>query len=317
MSCSTYSWTIAEYVLRCCDADNLAEILTEGALDRDVFAQATSRWSLSDVTVLDASYVQPEPGDLERNGLSPGVRANLVAVASALEKQAQDSAVTGRLAVVVDRDYDPPSCGSRFLFQTDGYSLESYVLSRDVLDCLVTVGLGRSHRPAGMSDVSEVPNTCSGTEIYERVIGAAIQAAALRLSLRQMQPSLAPFERWIRRVVVEDSDGWAALDGSTLLAHVLEGAARSSELASAEEARQAAEVLVSDDAFALVRGHDFLQILAKVFRSPWGRRVTGGAYKDWTEPRISRALFLALGAGIDEQPLFQAVRSRVSPPEPT
>jgi hypothetical protein len=139
-----YRWTLDEYVMRCEDGSDLEEILTEGEVDRDLFADAVKRWNLPDVNVIDASYLDVAIEELQTLALGEGVRATLLAVAIRLEQRAAETTLDAKVAVVVDRDYDPPACKSRFLFVTDGHSMENYALNATAFDRFVTIGLGRA-----------------------------------------------------------------------------------------------------------------------------------------------------------------------------
>jgi hypothetical protein len=78
------------------------------------------------------------------------------------------------VAVVVDRDYDDVTVASRFLFQTDGYSMENYALDVAVIDRFVRMGLGRGTPAAGRGGAaSPVVNACSGEDlrIFSRAYG--------------------------------------------------------------------------------------------------------------------------------------------------
>jgi hypothetical protein len=304
-----YRWTLDEYVLRCEDGAGLAEILTEGGLDRDVIADAVRRWDLAHVTVIDADYIAVTPEELASLGFSIGVKAQLVSVALKLEERALEGAVQARIAIVVDRDYDPPSPPSRYLYETDGHSMESYVLNEEALDRFASVGLGRFPRPRGRGGVpTAIVHTSSGSELLARLLPAATEIAAVRLALRDLDPPLAPFERWMR-YLVSDDQGVMGLDGATLLQRILVQDARGDDVASAEERRRAAVAEVEASPISLVRGRDLITVFQRCLQSSWGTRVGGSSFRNWSEDRFARVLFLALPADVlDGTPLFRALR---------
>ena len=61
-----------------------------------------------------------------------------------------------------------------------------------------------------------------------------------------------------------------------------------------------------------VRGRDFIRLLHKLLKSPWGRRVSSMNFAQVDEPTLTR---LVLGAipvrDLDEEPLFVALRERL------
>lgn len=217
----TYCWTLSEYALRCEDGRGLVEVLTEGALDRDVFADAVRRWGLNDAVVMGADFVRATTSELASMGLSSGAKGTLIAVAIQLEDLALKAPIAARIAVVVDRDYDGSPGTSRFLFVTDGHSIESYALDRAVLERFMSLGLGRGDRPAGPERTSTPRvHTCSGGDVLERLTGASLEIAAVRLALLDASPRLALISGWLRYVDV-DANGHMAVDGELLLSRVL------------------------------------------------------------------------------------------------
>jgi hypothetical protein len=303
-----------EYVLRCEDSSGLAEILVEGGLDRDVFADAVARWDVGDVAVVDSDYVTVSPERLQAFGLpGDGVKWRLVAIALELEGRAQAATVSARVAVVVDRDYDGPPPPSRFLFETDGHSLESYALDAEVLDRFVSIGLGRAERPAGRDGSRQgTPRTCSGADLLDRLLPAATEIAAVRRALREREPPLAPFMKWCDYAKPSRA-GELRLDGRLLLARVFEFHGRNGEATAAEQRRRVAAAEVAADTFRLVRGKDFVDLLQRVLDSQWGRRFTNGAFRGWEGRQLSRFLMLAIPTqALDEKPLFQGVRAALA-----
>jgi hypothetical protein len=301
---NTYRWTLDEYVMRCEDERDLEEILTEGGLDRDLFADAVERWNTPHVNVIDADYLYVPVEDLQALALGEDVRARLLAVAVRLEQRATEANVGAKVAVIVDRDYEQPTCQSRFLFVTDGHSIESY-------DRFVTVGLGRGKRPAGRSGVTpEGVHLASGDEILRRVLAPAVRLAAIRIALSGLDPPLALFDRWTRYLDC-DSEGNLTVKAELLMERVLQRSARAKEAAVIGERRLRAEIEVERDPFLLVRGHDFITILYQLLRSTWGRRIAGSNVKAWSEERLSRILLLGLPPDVlDATTLFGSVRAQ-------
>lgn len=305
----TYRWTLDEYVLRHEDSDRLAELVAEGALDRDVFSDALERWNLTNVVVIDSDYVVVTPDDCQRSGYGTGVRSQLLALASALEQARDHRRLRGRVAVIVDRDYDPPPTTS-VLFTTDGHSMESYAMNERALGRFAGIGLGRAVRSKGRGGQSPSAMTVSGADLLRRVLPPAVEISALRMSLGSLVPALAPFDRWLRYVSVDET-GMMGLDGAKLLHRVLERARRSDEFGDADAARLLAQAQVQDDPFRLVRGHDFISAFHKLMTSKWGARLAGPNVKAWEPDRLARALLLALpSAELDGTPLFEGVYGR-------
>lgn len=306
----TYRWTLDEYLLRCEDGSELAEILVEGELDRDIFVEAVKRWEC-DVAVVDADYVSISLEELQKLQLpGDGVKWQLVAIAMELERRAVCAQVAARVAVVVDRDYDGPVPESRFLFETDGHSMENYALDPHALDRLIALGLGRSRRPDGKGGAGRAEGSlCTGSDMLDRVFSATAEIAAIRITLREQRPPLAPFRKWVD-YARPSSEGYLAMDGQLLLSRIMELNGLRSEAGSAERRRILAREDVVSDPFRLFRGKDFVALIKRVVDSPWGRRFSRSAFLGWRVEQLSRILMLSIpGEDLDKQSLFQQVRA--------
>lgn len=297
--------------MRCEIGVGLDEILTEGGIDRDLFADAVDRWGVPHVSVIDADYVYVTANELTSLGLGSGVKASLLAVAFGLEQRAYIGSIAADVAVVVDRDYEPLEVVSRFLFVTDGHSMESYALAEPALERFVTVGLGRGKRASGRG--GQGPNhlhVSSGKELLDRILTPAIELAAIRLALQELVPPLAPFRGWTR-YLMSDSGGFMRLKSQELIKNILGHHGRQSEQASVDARYVAAVTEVRGNPFLLVRGHDFVTILHQLLRSTWGRRIAGSNVKAWSEDRLSRMLLLALPPDtLDATGLFGSVKAQ-------
>jgi hypothetical protein len=315
----TDAWTLEEYVLRLEDGRDIAEVLVEGSLDRDVFADAVRRWGMSEAAVLVADVVDVTPDEIAQWTPLSGVKGKLVTVACMLEARAQATAISARVAVVVDRDYDCTVATSRFFHLTDGHSLESYALDEEVLERVVTLGLGRravrNPRP-GRSDSRGPTNTCTGEDLLRRLLAPAASVAGVRIALREATPPIATFDRWLRYAEY-DSDGFGSLDGALLLKRVLERSARVSELSDLDSRRQLGVTAADSQPVRLVRGHDFVALFLKLMRSRWGVRMGGAIFRTWDAEQMARLLLLsAATASLDGTPLFQGVRSALAAAAP-
>ena len=310
-----YRWTLDEYVLRCEHGTDLAEVVVEGELDRDIIGDSLNRWGLEDVTVLDSDYIAILAEEIAQAGFNPGAKGRLATLAAALDTVSQDSSIAARVVVIVDHDYDGAPLVSDYLLVTDGYSMESYAMSERVFERFLRVALGRAPLPAGSKGRPERRTTCTGRELYQRIAPAACTVGAVRLLLRAVGQPLALFDSWSDYVRVR-SDGHLLADGERLLENVLRAARRADEYENLRANLPDATARVSSNMFLLVRGHDFVTLLVKVFRGSWGRRLTGSRFNDSAAQSVlSRLLALAVDpAELDSFPLFQQLRVRMAPP---
>ncbi len=281
-----YRWTLDEYVLRCEQGPDLCEVLVESELDRDVFGDALKRWGADGVRVLDSDYIRVSNDEVQSAGFAVGVKGRLLTAAAALERSPRE--LTGRVAVVVDRDYDGvPSLGDALL-ATDGHSIESYAFSAAALDRFARVLLGRGPLPHGARDHrADRRRTLTGEDLYWRVAPAATEIAAVRLTLLRLEKPPAVFERWLDYVSTT-ADGVLSVDRRTLLRNVLERAGRGEEFVSLEPRMAVEGARVTNDEFGLVRGHDFVALMLKLFRTPWGRRMSGNRLVSSPEGTLAR-----------------------------
>lgn len=306
-----YRWTLAEYVLRCEQGSDLREIVVEAEADRDLLADALTRWGTEPVTVLDGDYIQVEPGEVDDAGFSSGIKGRLLAIAAALQGAKDESRLRAQVVVVVDRNYDAAPPIADTLLLTDGYSIESYTFSRATLNRFAGLVLGRATLPLGARGRSvSRRQTFSGDDLYRRVEGAAVQISAVRLTLRALSDPPRVFESWPDYVSVS-SDGLLTTDDAGLLHNVLEHAGRADEEVGATERLGKEALRVSADKFRLVRGHDFVRLLLKLLRSPWGRRIAGTSFARASEGELTRLLLVSVDpAYLDSCPLFAELRRR-------
>jgi hypothetical protein len=88
---------------------------------------------------------------------------------------------------VVDRDYDEEfDAGKTFALYTDGFAMENYALSKDALHQFAEKVLGRTPRPAGTDGEQDLRLSCSGEDLYDRIIHAATEMASVRLALLRL-----------------------------------------------------------------------------------------------------------------------------------
>jgi hypothetical protein len=302
----TYRWTLAEYVMRVEDATNLKEVVAEGLLDRGVISDAIDRWGIPEVGVIDASDVWVSDEELDRIGLGTGVKRQLLAISLGVDEAAAITPISATVIVVVDRDYDPPLPPSLSLLETDGHSMESYAMDSSTLGRFIRVGESQSAQPMDLRDGS-AGNSGTARALLNKALLAAAELAAVRLTLRELEPPLAPFAGWPSYLGM-DAGGVLHLDGTLLLSRVLVQHGRSGDVSGCEARRQAVVSTVLNDAFSLVRGHDFISVLHRVLKSVFG----GGFVRRWPEDALCRALFLGMAPeALDRQPMFEHLRGRL------
>jgi hypothetical protein len=307
-----YRWTLSEFAMRCEHGADIAEVVVEGDLDRDVVYDALRRWGAHDVTVFDADYIHIDTAEVEAAGFLTGVKGRLLTLAAALEDLRQASALRARVVIVADRDYDkhPPVTGGVVLL-TDGHSMESYAFSARVIERFLRLSLGRGSLPRGARGVSATKRaTRTGEEMVARVKPPAIDIAAIRLVLHRLEEPLGLFERWTDYVKVTP-EGWMVADSSGLVMNVLGAAGRAGE-SGAVTAQLAGEAeRVAADPVRWVRGHDFILLLLKLLRSTWGRPIAGARFSGSSgETVLIRSLMTCIDtACLDAYPLFRALRA--------
>lgn len=301
-----YRWTLSEYVLRCETGDDLREIVVEGQLDRDVLQDALARWRAAGVDVLDAAYLHVTDVEVEAAGFSRGVKGVLQTVAAHLAHRAEDAHVGAHVLVVVDRDYDAPA-EHRFLAVTDGYSVESYACTASALERFIRLLLGRAPRTRRAGG-APAPLTCTGADMVAKVYNAAIGIAAVRLTLRDLDPAPRVFDRWADYVRI-DTDGSATIEDERLVENVMRGSGNEAPPVLGEMLAAAREAAARDP-FRLVRGHDFLAVLQKVLRSPWGRKLAGTRFRTTSEDELARTIIAMMDSiELDKYPLFERLRA--------
>lgn len=303
-----------EYLLRCAQGADIAEVVVEGELDRDVIHDALCRWGLVDVVVLDAAYIQVEDAAVAAVGCSLGVKGRLLTVALALDRLSHDSMLLATVVVVADRDYDGGLENSVVLVLTDGHSMESYAASAAALDRFLRLALGRGPLPGGARGEDVVRRaTCTGSELFRRVQKPAVQIAAVRLVLGSISPPVALLGRWTDYASVT-ADGHMAVDCDRLLKHVIEPVRSSVDHADLISLLPDYHSRVLADPFAMVRGHDFVVLLLKLLRTAWGRRLAGGRFTGRDGERtLARTLMTAIDpSDLDMYPLFSTLRARLN-----
>jgi hypothetical protein len=305
-----YQWSIDEYVMRCEDGDDIREVVVEGRLDRDTVADAMERWEVLGVSVLDASYFRIGDEDLLQHGLTPGVKAELIALAESLEQRHVEVTIRATVAVVVDRDDELARAHSQYLLITDGYSMESYALNGATLQRFVRLFLARAEAssPGGVGQPATVSVT--GDDLLTRFLPAAAAIGGCRVALRALTPPLAPPDGWLRHVDC-DPQGYLEVNTAKILADVLSKSGQDSRHDELSALVLAATAEASSDPFRRVRGHDGMALLHKLFKTSWGRRIAGPGAQAWTEDRVTRLLMLAVDSSrLDDASLFQALRLR-------
>jgi hypothetical protein len=305
-----YQWSIDEYVMRCEDGDDIREIVVEGRLDRDTVADAMERWEALGVGVLDASYFRIGDEELAEHGLTPGVKAELIALADSLEQRHAEATIRATVAVVIDRDDELARTHTQYLLITDGYSMESYSLNAETLQRFVRVLLARAETSSPDGEGNPTANSVTGHDLLSRFLPAAAAIGGCRVALRALAPPLAPPDGWLRHVDC-DAQGHLAVDTPKILIDVLSKAGQESRNEELSALAVAATAEASSDPFRRVRGHDGMALLHKLFKTAWGRRIAGPGAQAWTEDRLSRLLMLAVdSARLDDASLFRELKAR-------
>lgn len=303
-----YRWSLAEYVLRCETGEDIREVVTEGELDAALVQDALSRWKASGVAVLDAQYIRVTAEEIAAAGFTPGVKGALSTIAHALDTGSRESGIAGTVVVVVDRDYDDGD-PTEHLALTDGYSVESYSCSATAIERFVSLVLGRGSLASGAGGRSPARRTtCSGADLLERIEPPAVSIAAVRLTLRVLEPPPGLFDSWSDYVTVA-TDGTMTISDERLLRNVLTPGGHEGRadplVAELDDVRR----LVAADPFRLVRGRDRVTLLLKLLRSSWGRRIAGTRFRQMSERELVRLLFACIDpAELDGYLLFQRLR---------
>jgi hypothetical protein len=302
-------WTLDEYVLRVELGEDIREVLVEGAADYDLLASTLRRWNL-EVTVREAVVVSVARENTMALGLTHGIKGRLLAIAAAFASAPRADTCARRVAVLVDRDYEDELPGAEaFALYTDGFAMENYALTEDALNRFAERVLGRAPRPTNADGENDSRHSCSGEDLYERLIHAAIEMASVRLALLR-PPSIKPLGSWLDYAKI-DPEGQIALDGAVLLTNLLTSRGQQDRLAESENYRHGALVQARGDPQRWVRGHDFLDLLSKLLRTKWGRQRNGEIATVGTHVDLARHLLFSVDpAKLDEAPLFQRLRSR-------
>jgi hypothetical protein len=306
-----HRWTLSEYVLRCETGHDIREVMVEGVIDRDLIATAVKRWGL-EVEVREGDFVSVSREEIDAAGFPKGVKGKLLTVAAALDASNEAKSVGSRVVIVVDRDFDPPVGPSEVLMETDGFSVESYALDTAALDEFANKILGRAPRPKGSGGQPQQKNSCSGPDLLGRVTSALVEIASVRMALLEAEPKMKPFSQWIARASIA-SNGDVSLSGVDLLRDVVIREGRSDELSELVEKQQAHRSVAHSDLKRWVRGHDYISVLSKLLRSPWGRKRNGDFATRGGEHALTRFLLFSIeGHDLDRQPLFAKLKSRFS-----
>jgi hypothetical protein len=310
---AAYKWTVEEYILRCEQAGgDLREILVEGDLDRDLIVDALHRWGIVDVVVRDAEFIAPdvEPTPV---GSSSGIKTTLVHLAEELHKVAQRRRLLATLRIVVDRDYDRPPDAGPFLLLTDGHSIECYAFDASTLARFVRLALGRAPKPKGRNHSSgQARLTVRGREIYDRIMPAAVGIGAARLVVLNLDPPAGLGNSW-DRYLSTNQDCELVIDADSLVENHLTSAGRVSEVGGAVGHLPRREEEVAENPKQLVRGHDFVMLLLKLLRTPWGRKISKNLDLK-SEVALSRQLLICVDvAALDGSGLFASLRAAFGP----
>jgi len=309
-----YLWELQEYALRCELGTRLREVVVEGALDRDVISDALRRWGATDVTVLDAGDIGVADELIRSAGFNLGVKGQLLTVATAVRAAADRSGASPNVVVVVDRDYDEAPTIADYVLMTDGYSMESYACSPGVLDRFVRLVLGSARLPKiGLAQRFRPGVGCTGADLFRRVLAAAVEIAAVRLTLLGLDPPPGILTSWSDYVSVSP-DGALVARGMELLTNSVDHSGANLDAALAEEQLSANIHKVAANPFRLVRGKDFVILLLKVLRSSWGRRLAGTTFNKRSAEHLARLLTLSIEqTELDTAALFVELRCRFVP----
>jgi hypothetical protein len=305
-----YRWTLDEYVLRCEHLVGLQEVVVEGELDRDLIADALARWGSDGVSILDADYLAIHQDEIDAAGFTAGIKGGLLTLAAALDASDNAEEVAARIAVVVDRDYDDQLTARGALLVTDGYSIENFALSVAGLNRFATQTLGRTPLPAGRDGTApERRVTCSGEDLYARLIDALAAVSGLRLVLRDLDPPVGLFGSWLDYFKISPN-GHIESNAAALLRNVLERNKRLDEIRVLEKRASEEATAATADPLRLVCGRDFVELLAKLLRSSWGRRRGGDALGQEIS-RLGRLLVFSVDSVvIDSTELMGGLRQR-------
>lgn len=304
-----YRWTLAEYILRIELGSDIREIVVEGTVDRDLIDRVMREWGCT-VAVREGDFIRVEREEVTAAGFRPGMKGRLLTLATSLESSRSAAELATRIAIVVDRDYDPDPPPSRFIFLTDGYAIENYALEANSLHRFVEQVLGRTPRPIGASGASPERHSCSGSDLYARLHGSLADLAGVRLALREADPPMKPFGRWLDYVKL-DSTGQTKVDAAALLRNVLITAGRESELDGLETIRLTECAKAHGEPQRWVRARDFLEVLTKILRSPWGRQRNGDVVAAGDHTQLARFLLFSIDPQeLISTDLFRALRGR-------
>ena len=122
-------------------------------------------------------------------------------MAAALEAAVHKGNAPSVVAVVVDRDYDEEinKLKGGHSARHGWRSIENYAFSPGVLDRFVAVVLGRKPpvRGAGNNAPSD-RKTCTGSDLYDRLVAAAAAIGAIRRSALRARPEpRSVFVHWL------------------------------------------------------------------------------------------------------------------------
>jgi len=304
-----YAWTLDEYVLRVELGDeSLREIVAEGSTDRAFLEGFLEDASIDDVVVLDATYISVPPENVVAAGFNAGVKGALLTLSMRLGEVRPFDAV---VAVVVDRDFDglPVEHANDFLLATDYYSMEGYALTETALNRFARGVLMREARPPGRGGAVRADRgACSGADLIERLAPALTEIAAVRRLLRRMNPPASTVGRWVDYFTV-GTNGFFESRGAALLSSSLRG--RSTDVGDLDNAfREECASVEAEDLRLSARGRDFISLLLKLLRSPWGRRISSVNFAVVDEPTVTTWLLGAVSApALRREPLFQALEA--------
>ena len=244
-------WTLQEYVSRVRYSRGLSEFIVESNSDRSMYSRFLNAHG-REVQGVPAGRIVVEPEELERRGLTPGVKKQLLSIAASLSEAGAPESV----AAIVDRDYDG-LCGvtSDHVMVTDYHSAEVYAFDGRVLDRLVD-GCWKVESFGGAVLIAELRGPLAWLgECRQRL--SAMSVGVIDNWVRFMGTSGLPIE--IRK---EEIVGRSLSSGGQS-----RSAARIAQLV--EEIDSTAGMTVSER--DVMRGHDFTALLHAVFAGRWGR----------------------------------------------
>jgi hypothetical protein len=266
----------------------IRDVFVEGSTDRSLYSWFLHTIGARDVVVREIRDVAVTEQYLQKHGLSPGCRSEVVALAYELCGALQLPAF--QVTCIIDKDFgepDPPVC--EILLMTDYTSVELYCYDTVVLDKYLALGLsGFPHTGERiLASITEVLYTLFA-------IRHVNQLPKYRVSLLRIDRSLT-----ISRDKVE-------FDLRDYTRRMLLAAGRGSEieafLATCAQVRAAFTLENRNH----IHGHDFVSVLTMYLKK------VRGSLKDLTEDIVRGGLVTSLELQwIEQFPLFVKLAVRV------